>query len=251
MYIYIYMYIYMYTYRCIYICMYICVYITTHILSDAASVLPGPLGLMPSASIGSKINMYEPSVGSAPDIAGKVKTCIHYIYIYIYICIYIFIYICTHTYIYTRLCPQLLLGPRLTCTNPRADQHPTSLARWDIYICIYALFIYVCVCVYMYVYIQAHLCPWPQLGPRLTCTNPRASLRLTSLERWDNIYIHIYIYIIYIEREIDAASVLPGLLGPMPSASIGSKINIYEPSRGSAPDIAGKVNTFIFHYIHT
>lgn len=41
------------------------------ILSDAASVLPGSLGLMPSASIGSKINMYEPSGGSAPDIAGK------------------------------------------------------------------------------------------------------------------------------------------------------------------------------------
>jgi 3-isopropylmalate dehydrogenase len=41
------------------------------ILSDAASVLPGSLGLMPSASIGSKINLYEPSGGSAPDIAGQ------------------------------------------------------------------------------------------------------------------------------------------------------------------------------------
>ena len=41
------------------------------ILSDAASVLPGSLGLMPSASIGSGINMYEPSGGSAPDIAGQ------------------------------------------------------------------------------------------------------------------------------------------------------------------------------------
>jgi len=41
------------------------------ILSDAASVLPGSLGLMPSASIGSKIYLYEPSGGSAPDIAGK------------------------------------------------------------------------------------------------------------------------------------------------------------------------------------
>merc|ERR1711990_1049959 len=41
------------------------------ILSDAASVLPGSLGLMPSASIGSSINMYEPSGGSAPDIAGQ------------------------------------------------------------------------------------------------------------------------------------------------------------------------------------
>ncbi|EOD28634.1 3-isopropylmalate dehydrogenase [Emiliania huxleyi CCMP1516] len=48
------------------------------ILSDAASVLPGSLGLMPSASIGAQqtaassgINMYEPSGGSAPDIAGQ------------------------------------------------------------------------------------------------------------------------------------------------------------------------------------
>merc|ERR1719502_28049 len=41
------------------------------ILSDAASVLPGSLGLMPSASLGDNIHMYEPSGGSAPDIAGK------------------------------------------------------------------------------------------------------------------------------------------------------------------------------------
>merc|ERR1719401_1075147 len=41
------------------------------ILSDAASVLPGSLGLMPSASLGDKVHMYEPSGGSAPDIAGK------------------------------------------------------------------------------------------------------------------------------------------------------------------------------------
>jgi 3-isopropylmalate dehydrogenase len=41
------------------------------ILSDAASVLPGSLGLMPSASLGDGIAMYEPSGGSAPDIAGK------------------------------------------------------------------------------------------------------------------------------------------------------------------------------------
>jgi 3-isopropylmalate dehydrogenase len=42
------------------------------ILSDAASCLPGSLGLMPSASLGSgKLHMYEPSGGSAPDIAGK------------------------------------------------------------------------------------------------------------------------------------------------------------------------------------
>merc|ERR1712190_556238 len=41
------------------------------ILSDAASVLPGSLGLMPSASLGDTIHMYEPSGGSAPDITGK------------------------------------------------------------------------------------------------------------------------------------------------------------------------------------
>ena len=41
------------------------------ILSDAASVLPGSLGMMPSASLGPKVNMYEPIGGSAPDIAGK------------------------------------------------------------------------------------------------------------------------------------------------------------------------------------
>merc|ERR1719284_1265530 len=41
------------------------------ILSDAASVLPGSLGLMPSASLGGSIYLYEPSGGSAPDIAGK------------------------------------------------------------------------------------------------------------------------------------------------------------------------------------
>eukprot|EP00924_Labyrinthula_sp_SR-Ha-C_P016212 augustus_masked-scaffold_52-processed-gene-0.34-mRNA-1 protein AED:0.00 eAED:0.00 QI:0/-1/0/1/-1/1/1/0/376 len=43
------------------------------ILSDAASVLPGSLGLMPSASLNPEtgLHMYEPSGGSAPDIAGK------------------------------------------------------------------------------------------------------------------------------------------------------------------------------------
>merc|ERR1712032_1051481 len=41
------------------------------ILSDAASVLPGSLGLMPSASLGDTVHMYEPSGGTAPDIAGK------------------------------------------------------------------------------------------------------------------------------------------------------------------------------------
>jgi len=42
------------------------------VLSDAASVLPGSLGLMPSASLGENgFHMFEPSGGSAPDIAGK------------------------------------------------------------------------------------------------------------------------------------------------------------------------------------
>jgi 3-isopropylmalate dehydrogenase len=43
------------------------------ILSDTASVLPGSLGLMPSASLGDGIYMYEPSGGSAPDLAGTGK----------------------------------------------------------------------------------------------------------------------------------------------------------------------------------
>lgn len=44
------------------------------ILSDAASVLPGSLGLMPSASLGTEgLHMYEPIGGSAPDIAGEGK----------------------------------------------------------------------------------------------------------------------------------------------------------------------------------
>ena len=42
------------------------------ILSDAAAVLPGSLGLMPSASLNQEgFGLYEPSGGSAPDIAGK------------------------------------------------------------------------------------------------------------------------------------------------------------------------------------
>ncbi|WP_099018751.1 3-isopropylmalate dehydrogenase [Marinicella litoralis] len=44
------------------------------ILSDAASALPGSLGMMPSASFSSKgFGLYEPSGGSAPDIAGQNK----------------------------------------------------------------------------------------------------------------------------------------------------------------------------------
>lgn len=42
------------------------------ILSDAAAVLPGSLGLTPSASLNPEgFGLYEPSGGSAPDIAGK------------------------------------------------------------------------------------------------------------------------------------------------------------------------------------
>ncbi len=41
------------------------------ILSDLASMLTGSLGMLPSASLGEKFSLYEPSHGSAPDIAGK------------------------------------------------------------------------------------------------------------------------------------------------------------------------------------
>ena len=42
------------------------------ILTDEASMLPGSLGMLPSASIGSQgPGLYEPIHGSAPDIAGK------------------------------------------------------------------------------------------------------------------------------------------------------------------------------------
>ena len=41
------------------------------ILSDLAAVIPGSLGLMPSASLGDGAGLFEPIHGSAPDIAGK------------------------------------------------------------------------------------------------------------------------------------------------------------------------------------
>ncbi|MGH9818621.1 MAG: 3-isopropylmalate dehydrogenase [Pyrinomonadaceae bacterium] len=41
------------------------------ILSDEAAVLTGSLGMLPSATIGGKVDFYEPVHGSAPDIAGK------------------------------------------------------------------------------------------------------------------------------------------------------------------------------------
>jgi len=41
------------------------------ILSDEASVLTGSLGMLPSASLGGKVGLYEPVHGSAPDLAGR------------------------------------------------------------------------------------------------------------------------------------------------------------------------------------
>jgi 3-isopropylmalate dehydrogenase len=41
------------------------------ILSDESAVITGSLGMLPSATIGGKVNLYEPIHGSAPDIAGK------------------------------------------------------------------------------------------------------------------------------------------------------------------------------------
>jgi 3-isopropylmalate dehydrogenase len=41
------------------------------ILSDEAAMLGGSIGLLPSASLGGKVGLYEPVHGSAPDIAGQ------------------------------------------------------------------------------------------------------------------------------------------------------------------------------------
>ncbi len=41
------------------------------ILSDESGVITGSLGMLPSATIGGSVNLYEPVHGSAPDIAGK------------------------------------------------------------------------------------------------------------------------------------------------------------------------------------
>ena len=41
------------------------------ILSDEAAVLTGSMGMLPSASIGGPVGLYEPVHGSAPDIAGQ------------------------------------------------------------------------------------------------------------------------------------------------------------------------------------
>ncbi len=44
------------------------------ILSDEASIITGSIGMLPSASLGdSTLGLYEPSHGSAPDIAGQDK----------------------------------------------------------------------------------------------------------------------------------------------------------------------------------
>lgn len=43
------------------------------ILSDEAGVITGSLGMLPSATIGGIVNLYEPVHGSAPDIAGTGK----------------------------------------------------------------------------------------------------------------------------------------------------------------------------------
>jgi len=44
------------------------------ILSDEASMITGSIGMLPSASLGeTKLGLYEPIHGSAPDIAGQNK----------------------------------------------------------------------------------------------------------------------------------------------------------------------------------
>ena len=44
------------------------------ILSDEASMITGSIGMLPSASLGlTRLGMYEPIHGSAPDIAGQDK----------------------------------------------------------------------------------------------------------------------------------------------------------------------------------
>ena len=43
------------------------------ILSDESGIITGSLGMLPSATLGGKVNLYEPVHGSAPDIAGKGK----------------------------------------------------------------------------------------------------------------------------------------------------------------------------------
>src|SRR4030095_11682497 len=41
------------------------------ILSDEAAILAGSMGMLPSASLGGTVGLYEPVHGTAPDIAGQ------------------------------------------------------------------------------------------------------------------------------------------------------------------------------------
>jgi 3-isopropylmalate dehydrogenase len=41
------------------------------ILSDEAAILAGSMGMLPSASVGGRVGLYEPVHGTAPDIAGR------------------------------------------------------------------------------------------------------------------------------------------------------------------------------------
>jgi 3-isopropylmalate dehydrogenase len=41
------------------------------ILSDEAAMLTGSIGMLPSASLGGQVGLFEPVHGSAPDIAGQ------------------------------------------------------------------------------------------------------------------------------------------------------------------------------------
>jgi 3-isopropylmalate dehydrogenase len=41
------------------------------ILSDEAAILAGSMGMLPSASLGGRVGLYEPVHGTAPDIAGR------------------------------------------------------------------------------------------------------------------------------------------------------------------------------------
>jgi 3-isopropylmalate dehydrogenase len=41
------------------------------ILSDVAAMLTGSIGMLPSASLGGTVGVFEPVHGSAPDIAGR------------------------------------------------------------------------------------------------------------------------------------------------------------------------------------
>ncbi len=43
------------------------------ILTDAASVITGSLGMLPSASMGEKVALFEPIHGSYPEVAGKLR----------------------------------------------------------------------------------------------------------------------------------------------------------------------------------